>query len=144
MTDRMNTVEGQLDTDFNAESDITDEFGLIERGFRENPVFSKHDHPVLIFEVLSCADADEDDHFEIESGEINIVTFGANMTNVRQSAKELVSLVRDFLKSDSWTYALDTKVGASEIITAKENASYRAYGRIPFSVTVRLESSTLK
>jgi len=144
MQDRMNIIEAQLKTDFDAESDITDEFNLIERGFRENPVFSTHQHPVLTFEIFGCRDADDDDVFEIEVGEINIVTYGGNMSSVRQSAKKLISLVRDFLKSDQWTYAKDTKVGTSEIITAKESNQYRAYGRVPFEVFAYLHSNTIK
>lgn len=147
MQNRMNTIEAQLETDFEAEEDISEEFNLIERGFRENPVFSKHEFPVLTFEVLSCRDSDtlpDNDVFEVVEGQINIVVHGAELQTVRQEAKRLVSLVRDFLKSSSWTYVRQTKTGNSEVITTKENASYRSFGVVNFSVETHLGNDAVK
>lgn len=144
MEDRLNTVEAQLETDLKAETAITDEFNLIERGFREEPRFSKHQYPVLVFEVYASKDADDDDVFEIEEGQANIIVHGGDLATTRQTAKKYVSLIRDFLKSTAWTYVYDTKIGRSEVLVTKEPSGYRAWGLIPFETEVHLKNDTAK
>ena len=145
MDDRYNTIEGQLDTDLNAESDITDEFNTIERKFREDyTTYYKHELPSLSYKILEANPADNDDHKRNLYGIIEINVMDAKLEDAEEKVKELISLVEDFLMSDSWTYAFDTKVGRSGFLTASSGAAFLANGAVEFEVEVDLPSSTVK
>lgn len=145
MEDRLNTVESQLKTDLSAESDITDVFNSVERGFREDlATYFKNEYPVISFEALETSPVDESDHFQNIHLFIEIHYRHAKNETLRQNIKQYISLVQDFLMSDSWRHAQDTQVGRSGFLTIKETTGFRAMADIEATVQVLLGDDTIK
>ncbi len=147
MTDRMNTVEGQLSTDLNACSDITDEIKKIEIGVLETGEKPKryldHETPALVFECLECESIDP----IVDSNELTwerlhfvclIINRGAQFDETRRKIKELISLVRDFLFSTDWTYAENTNLGRSGFEVGRSENAFTVAAGIEFTVDVQV------
>lgn len=146
-TDRFNTVESDLETDLNAESAITDEFGTIERGFREDyTTFYDHQLPSISFEAVSASPSSEAPEYNLRNIHVNIEIHCryAKYETTRQKIKELISLVEDFLMSEQNTKAEETTVGQSGFITTKDSTGFRGIGGIEAIVEVHLPSTTIK
>lgn len=145
MQDRMNYIENLLVTELGDESDITDEFELVHRGFREDLYnYYEHELPSLAVESIEVEDGDlvaGDGRSVFESIvlilEINCRS--AELADARQKVKELLSLVRDFLKSTSWSREKDTRVGRSGFATfADKSYGFRATGTVEAVVSVNV------
>jgi len=146
MQDRMNSMEAALLVALNTESDITDEFNLIEIGVPDaERRFQKHEFPTLLFECLECSDTPpEVDSHDIVYERLHFVAIivyqHAERDECREKIKKLISLVRDFLHSDSWTqlYRQETIVGRSAFDIAKSEMTFKSAASIEFTVDVQV------
>lgn len=145
MQDRMNTIETQLDTDFKAESDITDEFdstyGIINELPDDIDDVLGFKLPALCFEALTCSPVTRGDYWENVNLVICIIVEDAQKNIARSEARRLLSLVRTFLRSTSWTYASETQIEESGFgVGVLDDRTFRAVGVIPISVHAHFEN----
>ena len=146
MDDRYNTIETQLDTDFNAESAITAEFNTIENRFREDyTTYFDNQLPALSFEANEAGACDDDNFTRNITIIAEINCRYAKLETTRQKVKELISLVEDFFMSEQWTYHQRTKVGRSGFITEGSTSSgFRANGAVEVVVEVDTPAESYK
>jgi len=140
MVNRMNTLQTQLLADFNAESDITDEFGLIDDYLREPDArLLKHELPALMFEALTCGPCSKGSYWEDIDFVTIIIVENAVIETARSEVKRLISLVRDFLVSDQWRWNNETQIKESGFgIGEFDNKKFRAVGIINFTTHAHL------
>ena len=144
-SDKYNALETELETDLNADSEITNKFNLIEKKFREDcRSFLKTQIPALSFEAVESSPSDESDHHRKIRVLFEVNNFCANMDTARQSIKELVSLVEDFLMTNSWTRAEETFVGRSGYMTEKDKNGFRVLGHVEAEIELLLTETTVK
>ena len=148
MTDRMNYIENLMVEALGDESDITDEFELIHLGFRED-VYNYYDHemPALAVEAIEVEDGDvvagdSRSVFESITLILEINCRSAELADARQKVKKLISLVRDFLKSTSWSRWQDTRIGRSGFATFTDKSyGFRASGTVEAVVAVNVSET---
>jgi hypothetical protein len=87
---------------------------------------------------------DADDHMRNLLVIFEINCRSAKIDTARQTIKELISLVEDFLMSEQWTYSNRTVVGRSGFLTTRDKAGFRANGAVEATVEVDLPATTTK
>lgn len=149
MQNRLNTLEAELVYFLSDEEDITDEFNTVERGFRGDVYnFYANQMPALSVESIEVENdlwASSGSHvFEKIKLYLEINACSAELSDARQKVKELISLVRSFLRSSSWPRAEATTLGRSEFGSyADTEVGFRCTGYVECIVEINVECDSI-